>query len=401
MVQEQFKYSIRLQYLNVVKGTYRNIESENIKWVIIDRDYDINNMPLIYVSMALDKNLVDDMILNYKENLMNITIYKYLYDEDGYLPRIEEEYVKGQCEYYIDEEVNPVAPLDYSGDNSERDDILRTITIGMMKLDLINGNKKTFDLIPNNTAMVDIVKYCTKHLKTLVLEPFEFNEVIPQIIVPRTDSVSKVIKFLNNVKVFYSTPYRFFMDFDATYLISSSGLEIPKKGERINAVLIVVKSVTDYVGMPDGMFTNKKQKNYQINVPITSTSVSTDKLTEKSYTNITAITTSGGIENTSVDVAKPEYSDDKTQTVRLPNDNSNMLLNLKAETESNGMFAVVCKEKIDGSIFNINNRIEIKHIDEYSSYNGRYLLTRKRELFVTDGYDFVMSTIVNLKKLKS
>ena len=403
---QQYRYSIELMYLNIKKGTYNTIHGENVKWMIIDRDYDRYNMPLIYASIVVDKNLADDMIRNYKENLFNISISKHAYDPDDndWISNLcDEEYIYGQFEYFTDEKPNDNADVDYpdvDDDTKNRKDIYRTITIGFMKVSLINDIKKRFNMTLTNTTMTNAISTVTAGLKGLVLQPLTYNDTLPQIIVPSVDSVSKAIAALNNVKVLYSTPYRFFMDFHATYLISSDGSSNLRKGQRIADLLISVKKVTDINGMQEGIYINRQQKNYQINISSTNVTIHDSQISDKLSTDVIAISAGGVTQEANIDVDKSSAIDNKYTTVAIPNDNLNLISNIKAEAETNAVWVSIIKDNIDSSIIDINSLVVMHHLDEGYKYNGQYILTRKRELLLNDGMDFIMTVIANYKKLR-
>ena len=72
-----YKYKISMQYYNKNKNTTTDIKNESVKSVVIDHNYDINCMPIIYVNMKLDKSLVDDMIRNQNDNLIIFSVSRY------------------------------------------------------------------------------------------------------------------------------------------------------------------------------------------------------------------------------------------------------------------------------------------------------------------------------------
>lgn len=401
----QYRYSVTMQYLNIKDGTYTNIYGENIKYVLIDRDYDKYNMPLIYVNMDIDKNLADDMKLNYRENLMNITISRHVYDpndDDWVINWIEDDYLSGQCEYFTgDSKINDNKDIDYgTEENEERKDIYTNITIGLMRLSLINQNKRRFNMTIFNTTMTNAVMTVTQDIQNLVMEPLSYNDILPQIIIPSVDSITKAVNALNDIKVLYSTPYRFFMDFDATYLISSEGNSVPRKGQKITDLLISIKKATDIDGMVEGVYINRKQKNYQINISSTNVDIKDNQIAEKTMTDVIGINTSGAKQEVSIDMDQSLSNTVKVATVAIPNDNLNMIQNIKAQAETNGLYVTITKDNIDADIININSLVVIHHLDENTKYNGQYILFHKRELLLRDGMDFTMTVVANYKKLR-
>lgn len=404
-----YRYNIEMKYINVKKGTFRRIRGIHINWVMIDRDYDQYNMPIVYASIKVDSKVADDMILNYKSNLINLTITKYQYDPDAeiWVPGmgISEPYLDGQFEYFTDEKPDDNAVVNELGElvlpeGDGEEDHWRQITIGLMKLKLINNNKIRFNMTLLNTNMTDALMTVTKDLTDLVMEPLVYDDILPQIIIPPVDSVSKIIDALNTIKVFYPTKYRFFMDFDYSYLLSSNGTTVLREGQTISDLLISVKEVNDVKGMQEGCYINNTQKNYQVNVSVSSVGIQENQAADKSATDVVAVNTSGEKQEESLNVDKADPTDVKYTSVTIPNDNLNMVKNIVAETESNNVQVSVVMEHIDSSIIDINGLTVIHHIDRDAKYNGQYLLGRKRELFINNEVDFTVMVVGNYRKLK-
>lgn len=400
MAEQKYCYTIKLQYLNAVKGTFRTFELYNIKYMIVDKDYDNLNMPIIYITLAIDKNLVDDICKNVDTNLMNLTIYKHLSTDDYDFDDIDDEYFSDQCAYFVNDQMNPNKEIDYGEGNEDKDDIITEITLGLIPLKPMNRNMKTFNVTLNNSTMINAIKYVLSEFDNLVIEPLDYNPTLEAIPIAAQDTITKALNTLNNIKVFYRTPYRYFMDFGYTYLVSSGGYPVPKRNEKINTVLIVTKSPLDAVGIEEGMTINRKQKNYQIRVPVADAQFYNNKATEKIQTQFKVVDSYGSTDTVTVDINSSSYNNDKAKTLGLTNDNTNMAENIKAKTESEIMQMSIVKDCIDSEALSINNTIVIKNEENHEMYDGQYLLSRKREIFMLNGSDFYMTVLANFKMIR-
>ena len=83
------------------------IEQENIKQIIINKEYDDLNMPIITVTMSVDTNIVDLMIKDNKESTMILTINKKNTNTQS-TTNIVEAYIKEECTYLIEGDVNSI-----------------------------------------------------------------------------------------------------------------------------------------------------------------------------------------------------------------------------------------------------------------------------------------------------
>ena len=77
---DKYKYSIQLRYIKKKENISQEIKSTRIRSVIIDKDYSSNNLPVIFMNITLQKDLLDHMIHNSQKNTMVLTIYKYIYN---------------------------------------------------------------------------------------------------------------------------------------------------------------------------------------------------------------------------------------------------------------------------------------------------------------------------------
>ena len=273
---DRYKYSVELRYIKQKENISQEIKSDHISSIIIDRDYINNNLPVIFMNITLKKQLIDDMIKNYDKNTMVLTIYKYLYKKNKLTTKTK--YIHEEMMYFLTDNLNYRSSVDYSDkENNEREDLLKTISIGLMGLNSINNNKKTFNTILRQTTMMNAVHYCTSHMN-MIIERFNYNGTFPELIITPQSSTSAVIKYLNDIKVFYKTPYRFFIDFDCGYLLSSAGTSVPKKGEPINSVLIVIRDPLHPQAMQEGMITNYDSKNYQLDISAADTKLAQNKI---------------------------------------------------------------------------------------------------------------------------
>lgn len=394
----EYEYIAELSYIKTKKNAKVTLREESIRSIVILRDYYAYNMPLLFLNITLDKNLIDDMLQNSADNLLNLKISKIKKSEESTsLLTVPIDYINAQFVYFIIKDVNYNKKLDYGyGENTEREDINQTITIGMLKLDTLNKNKKSFNTVLSNTSMVDAVTNITKTLGPIIIEPFTYNQQLSQLVIKPLTSVVKTIEYLNNINVFYDTPYMFFMDFEMSYLLSSSGKPVPKLGQKINTVLINIMDLETPESQVQGMLTNTKQKNYQLDIASVDTEVYNNKLTEKSYNSINAVTSSGFLKKAELEINRSSYITAKTKFTRIENENKNMVKNIEAKAKSDVMQISVTKNNLDGSVLNPNLEYIVKNYEQYKDRDGRYLLNRKREIFYREDTKFLYSTILDL-----
>ena len=160
------------------------------------------------------------------------------------------------------------------------------------------------------------------------------------------------------------------------------------------------------------MAINNTSGTYEIDVNYAFTQVFDNTLVNKSKNKLKGIVTENSSERntsflvpeykTSMDKTlknKSNYIKDKVQTIRLNNDNEHMIDNIEANTNNENFLVYFSKNDLDTNLFSINKRITIHNIDRYQEFNGNYLLYRKREAYLREDNTFLMSSMINLKRV--
>ena len=90
----------------------------------------------------------------------------------------------------------------------------------------------------------------------------------------------------------------------------------------------------------------------------------------------------------------------KRKIIRLPNDNINILKNIKHSLELRRVKVKLHKQELDNSIFAINKKYTITFdgTDNFK-YQGEYLLESVIEAYTNSGTQFQSNTILNFAKL--
>ena len=392
-----WRYKIELTYLDLKRGKSIEIKNECLKYLVVDHNYKDNCMPIIYATIALDKALLDDMILNINNNLITVAVYKY----DELMDHVLDiECFRKKFTYFLPDDINKTEQIDYNDEFKEQNlgDTYRQISLGLLCIDHVNNNKRSMELNIKNTTINSAVRHLTSHFNDIVIEPFTYNETIDQLIMPPMDSVNKALEYLNNYKVFYNTPYRYYQDFNCAYILSSGGYAVPRKDDKYNSVLFDIKEILDPEANDIGMITNKTKHNYRITVNSLDTTVYDNTISNKSKNMIRGISSSGtslkALNNNAI------YSDIKINNIRLNNDNIHMIENIESQNNSSIIFINLYKADLDTNAITINKRYSIYNIEKYYEYNGDYILNRKREMYVREDDTFKMNMILNLRKFE-
>ena len=73
---EQYNYKLSLLYTSNVAEAVE-IDTQQIQYILIDKNFDACNMPVISLFGSIEKSLIDDMLDNMSNATMTLTVYKY------------------------------------------------------------------------------------------------------------------------------------------------------------------------------------------------------------------------------------------------------------------------------------------------------------------------------------
>ena len=389
-----YRYSADMTYL--LDGKIYPIEGHNIKSICIDKNFIDNNMPMIFITLGVYKSLANRLILNQDRGLFILDMKRCVYNSG--MPDIYTKYINDKFIYFIAGDIDTSNSVEYKEDEPDDDAV---VTIGLLSLDHVNKNKKQINCIVDG-KLSSIMYYLTGDLPILI-EPPKKNIMMNALVIPPMNSIAKSLEYLNSIQVFYDTPYRFFIDFDKSYLISSSGRSVKAKNDSITTVIMnIYHWEDDPESKIQGMNIDKNRSIYQINISSSDCELSDNNLSEKMFRNINATNTSGcKVTGKLTQVSKKSPIVNKYKTIRVGNDNDGLINHVIHNIDSSAIQIVVQKTDIDSDIFTINKEYQIDALYAYatSDYNGRYILVRKRELYVRDDETFVMNVMLTFRKV--
>ena len=389
-----YRYSVDLKY--ILNDRVYGIETSAVKTISIDSDYINNNMPMIFITLGVYKSLANKMLLNQDKGLFILDIKRCVYNSGN--PGLYTNYISDKFIYFIAGDIDIDNSVEYKEDEPDDDTI---VTLGLLSLDHVNKNKKSINGVLNG-KLSSIMYYLTSDLPILI-EPPKKNVMMNGLVIPPINSVAKSLEYLNSLQVFYETPYRFFIDFDKSYLISSSGKTVKAKNDSISTIVInIYHWEDDPESKIQGMITNKEQSVHQINFSSSDCEISDNNISEKLFKNLNATNASGNnISGKLSHVSSKSPIVNKSRTVRIGNDNNALLNHMIYSIDSSSVQMVIQKTDIDSEVFTINKEYYIEASNAYGTdtYNGRYILVRKRELYVRDDETFTMNTMLSFKKV--
>lgn len=391
-----YKYTASLKY--IVDSETNEIGTYSIKSIAIDNDYKNMNMPMIFMTVSVDRKLLDKIVQNQETGIFIFNMQKYVGNGTD-SSNLYEDYINDKFIYFIEEDINKNDTVDYSGPNEGREDLFKIVTLGLLSQKCVNNNKKSINGIVSG-KLSSIMYYMTSHVPVLIEPPAE-NKQLDNVMLPALNSTSKALEYLNNLQVFYPTKYRFFIDFDCAYLISSSGFPVEKDGDNITTIFLEILNTHKQESKSQGVILDEANNMYKLECDAIDCELSDNHVSDKSYSKLSVTNTSGDTVVTDTIDKDPESTVvAKTRSIRISNDNNGIVDNMISSIDTSAVQLLVQKTNVDSSVITMNKEYIVKADDVYGSkYNGRYILTRKRELYIREDQDFTMNMMLLFEKI--
>lgn len=394
---EQYNYKIVLKYINSTNIEVE-IDSTQIQYILIDKDFENINMPVITIFGSIEKNILDDMIRHSNDNLVTLGIYKY--DNTNQNDNITEKYFNDKFIYMLNEDLSRTDKLDNPQgiDSKTGNRQYREVTIFLIQQNAINNNRQTINGVYHNASMNSLILQSTNYLGNMLLEPIKYDTKFDQVIIPPIDSISNYIRYLNdNLGVFYDSPYRFFIDFDTTYLVSSSGNAIRARNQYIYTIVIDIREIDSNISEEPGAYVDLKAGKYTIGIDASKVEYVKNNVTNKIVNKVTVINSKGDVFEQDIEDNKAKVTSTINQIMNISNNDQNVINNISYSVESANVTITIVKNDLDASLFTLNKEYIIND-PVHDSYAGHYILLQVKQLFIKQNENFIMSTVLKFKK---
>ena len=391
-VNNLYRYEISAIFVN--KDEIHEILQESISAIITNYDYDTNNMPLIYMEFSVKSELYDIMVTNISTAKIILTMKRYDKNTKSGLSKIM---MRKEFSYLMQTDPDYHKPLDrLEGSRELNPTSYKKGVIVLIDQELMDNNKVLYNDIIKDSNMISIVHKYTKHMP-MVIEPFTNNEDIPVIIIPPIASIKDLLDFLNKFSCFYDEGYRYFRDFDKTYILSNKGNPVQDDSDKYDTFIIKIMDTTSEETKSAGIITDPTQKAYILQVDALDTHVNINIARDKEYNHIIGITSSGEVIKEDL-LLSQDNEKEKVLLQRLCNDNIKYIKNIKSSIDSSSVVIQLSRTEIDSSIITPNKEYIIKNYREYSEYNGRYILSSKKEIYMQQDGEFISNTSLVFRK---
>ena len=165
---EQYNYRVVLKYIDS-SNVEVEIDSMQLQYILIDKDFDNCNMPVISIFGSIEKNILNDMIRNIDRSVVTLGIYKY--DATNQSDNITDKYFQDKFIYILKDDVSKTEKLDNPNgiDSKTGNTQYKEVNLWLIQQDAINNNRQTINCVYHNASMNSLILQSTNYLGKVLL----------------------------------------------------------------------------------------------------------------------------------------------------------------------------------------------------------------------------------------
>lgn len=383
----------------IADGEESTVLDESISNIICKYEYEYKHMPIIYLGCKIRENLFNIMTKNIDNGYIILSVYKETKTEDNMIGK-RTLYFRGSFSYFMPNYIGYTENV-LKNDSLTQDNIdnsYHKCILGLYDIDIVNRNGNVYNNIIKNSDMLSIVHYYTRDLP-MVIEPFKDNNKIDTCIIPPNLTINKLLPYLNSIHSFYDTGFRYFNDFNTTYLLSNKGNSVRTSEDEIDTIIIRIMRHEEFQTKLFSMEIDNSKKAYVFYIDEKFAGLSVNHLRDKEINRLIGIDSLGNTIDSALNIPTNEDTTEKIKVDRINTDNLSYINTVKDNIENNTVILKIVKSTIDSSILTPNKEYIVQHHTSNSKYNGKYLLYTKQEILVKQSNTFTSSTVFELRKV--
>lgn len=370
---------------------------ETIVDVILNYEYMVKTMPTIYLGLRMNTKLYEKLLEHSDDAIIHLKINKFNKNSNTIL---EKPYINDNFIYKIPKDPNYNRALEEASNNGEDStgkDYMKGY-LGLIKIESLNDNKRLINTIVRNTNLSSLIYTYTKHMN-MVMEPIDNNVVISQLVIPPIESITKLLSYIDLNYAIYPSGYRYFRDFDKTYLLSNAGNPVSDGSNTIDTIIIKIMNNIEADGKLNSTQIDQTNGTYIINIDSDNTTIEINDDKEKSFNKIIGVTTNGNVSEYDLNIPKNKLSSEKVKIKRVNNENTRSIESYKRKIEGASVLLNIVKTEIDATMIVPNKQFIVRNCEEYRKYDGKYILAYKKEVLLLQEGIYISGTTFGLAKV--
>ena len=292
MSRSAYKFNVEASV--ILNNESTDINPSHIKYIIIENNYELIYMPVIYISISVTKETYNLIVDNEKYAKIYLKIDRYNeYSQN----KLYKKYIAGQFTYVTS--INNSNYIEDLSSSNDEDNMYMLINLALLSMDIINNEKKSLNGIFKNIDQGTLILKALQDVDSVIC-PLKYNPLYDTIMIPALSSIHKYLYYLYDLCPFYDTNYMFFMDFDRAYLLDYSGNYVTCADGQSENVILDIYSVVDNESYFEGM--EEDDFGYRININPAYCNFGLNKTTDKIANQLVYIDDEGEIQKVDVDV---------------------------------------------------------------------------------------------------
>ena len=378
-----YRHNVSISFL--LKNQVTEINPNHVKYIVIENNYETTYMPVIYVSMSINRDLYKLIMNSEKNGKIYLRIDKYNeYSQN----KLYKKYIEGQFTY-ITSNNNPNYAEDLSS-SGNGDDIYVTINLALMSMDILNKEKRSFNGVYKDIDQGTLILKAFEEVES-VIAPLKFNPHYKTIMIPPVGSIHKYLYYLYDMCPFYDTNYMFFMDFNRTYLLDYSGDYCPCRDHQKKTVILDINSVLSEKAYYDGL--EEDDEEYHVYINPSNSTIGLNKHSDKIVNQLVYVDDEGDKQFVDINVNAAPDSAVKQNFIR--GEHAKLFMNIM---NSSAEGVEVLKEGLDSSIITPNKMFIVNNTKDHSC-DGKYTLISKKEVIRNVSGAFHNAVSIGLRKV--
>ena len=388
-----FKYECEISF-NSSDGTSFDIPSPVIRYIVINRDFETKVMPLIYLGINLEPKYYNKMVPEQGTSKIHMNLYRTMVESTSSAPK---SVIYDEFDYFMSDDPDSYSVTDTIADDSGQS--YKRCFIGLVKLDLLKQNQKSFEGVFKDTNSTSLVQSATSDMK-MVIQPFHYNTKFKTFVCPKITTVGQFIAYLNSKSSFYKGSYTYFMDFDKTYLRSNDGSYIDAKDGDFKFIAFDIRDLTSYQSLATGIVEDKSQDAYIIYVTGNDAKITIDRVTSTNIGDVEAVNTATGttIDAAAVNTEEVTNIGSGGSTLVRATEDPHAADSAAAIISENANTLSITKMDMDSRIFTLNKQYLLCNYENNPKYCGVYYMIKKEEIYLRVGDDLRCSITIVMKK---
>jgi hypothetical protein len=412
-----WRYNVSNIQLIIPEVNIITIPPERLVSISILNDYESYVYPIFKIELVLEPSIYYK-ILKYKDKIQfHLRIQKYYQRIDSKSTSLKRDFINDTFTLILDDESLDLTDVTkrqlnkydfkYIRKNDLNDvrEANNKVEFFLFKTDNIRGlNTTPVNAILKDCTITDALAYVltTAKIRNVLMSPAHNNVIYKNIVIPPL-SCLHALRFLDTYYGIYKTGSMMFFDFNTSYILQYDGKCTAYQQNEIQNTQIVIPSESN--GHATQCCTISKDSDLTANYIVAdyrSISIYDDTITNDiiSDSNVKYIDNYTGdvelsISRKSIDDGSYKFQENKTENQWLGQIYT-------AQSASAGTVVSLLLMDYDVDMLSPNKKMNLVFEDSAlsSKYNGVYMLTNVNHKFTKEGSNFIISTMINLKRTK-